>query len=76
MTYIRVSIDLDDVIDELSTEDVARIVEKSSGSQSRVGAPDPLPALNELMVALKLGHVERALEIARRHVNDQLGTCL
>jgi hypothetical protein len=72
MTYVRVTIDLDEVIDELDTDDLVSALEKKSGRS----APDPTTGLHELFVALKLGQSERALEIARRHVSDQLGVCL
>lgn len=73
--YKTVTVDVEVSLDDFETDDL--VAELESRNVSFGGATeDAVSTLSELHYALKFGLNDKALEVARRYVNDQLGTAL
>lgn len=69
--YMHVAVDLSDI----DTEDLSE--ELQSRDDAPLKAPDEATtSLQEIYYALKFGLNDRAIELMRRHVSDQLGVVL
>jgi hypothetical protein len=76
MPYISVHVDADEVLPEFDTKDLQNELATRQPARASDTAPAPLARLTELHYAIKFGLNDRVLEIARIHVNEQLGTAL
>jgi hypothetical protein len=75
--YRTVTVDVEVSLDDFETDDLVTELESRNvtvgGGMSEDAA---ISALSELHYALKFGLNDKALELARRYVNDQLGVAL
>jgi hypothetical protein len=75
--YKTISVEVEVDLDDFDTDDLVAELESRNvtvgGGMSEEAA---ISALSELHYALKFGLNEKALELARGYVNDQLGTAL
>lgn len=75
MTYVTVSVDVDICLSDIDTKDL------EAALASRSKSVNPLPGeeqsgLAEIYYALKFGLNDKALDLMRAHVCDQLGCVL
>jgi len=73
--YRTISVDVEVDLSDFETDDLMEELE-SRGHPAAATETDPVSTLNELHYALKFGLADKALDAARRYVNDVLGTCL
>lgn len=74
--YRTITVDVEVDLDDFDDDDLIDELESRGISHGCVSAEHALSTLSELHYALKFGLNDRALEVARRYVNDQLGTVL
>ena len=74
--YKTVTVDVEVGLDDFETDDLISELESRNVSFGGVSEEAALSTLTELHYALKFGLNDKALEVARRYVNDQLGTAL
>ena len=75
--FRTVTVDVEVSLDDFETDDLVTELESRNvtvGGGMSEGAA--ISALSELHYALKFGLNDKALELARRYVNDQLGVAL
>jgi hypothetical protein len=70
-TYIDVDIDLDDIDDDDLIDEL-----KSRSLGSRVNLASTYEDITEMFYAFKLGHTERAMELAKKIAQDHTGRIL
>lgn len=74
--YKTVTVDVEVSLDDFETDDLVEELESRNVAFGGSSEEAALSTLSELHYALKFGLNDRAIEIARRYVNDQLGTAL
>jgi len=74
--YKTVTVDVDVSLDDFDTDDLVDELESRGAPFGGVSGHEAVSTLSELHYALKFGLNDKALDLARRYVNDQLGTAL
>jgi len=75
--YKTISVEVEVDLDDFDTDDLVEELEsRNVTAGSSMSQDAAISALSELHYALKFGLNDKALELARRYVNDQLGVAL